>query len=99
MWLLIDDLRDLHCDLNARTAAEGKRLLQEHSAELECVCLDHDLGEVETGYDVALWALERDLMPSHVQLVTSNPVGRKNMADCLKAYKYSTLDGVNFYKR
>lgn len=97
MWLLIDDVRNLNCDLTARTAAEGKQMLQEYAGQLECVCLDHDLGETETGYDVACWALERNLMPSHVQLVTSNPVGRKNISDALKVYKYSTLDGVNFF--
>ena len=94
MWLV----RNLNCEFIARTAGEGMQLLQQYAGQIECVCLDHDLGEKLTGYDVACWALERDLMPRHVQLVTSNPVGRKNISDALIVYKYSTKNGIDFYR-
>jgi hypothetical protein len=40
----------------------------------------------------------RGFVPDHVQLVTSNPVGRTNMARVLEHYGYETKDGRNFYK-
>ena len=99
MWLLIDDIRDLGCDVTARTAEEGRAALQEYWGEIDSLCLDHDLGERESGYDVACWALERGLMPCHVQIVSMNPVGRKNIATALEMNGYHSSDGVNFYKQ
>lgn len=97
MWLLIDDVRDLKCDVIARTAEAGKKLLA--VGGWECVCFDHDLGEKETGYDVLCWALENNLLPSKVQLVTSNPVGRENMRRALECGRYiAEANGVIFTK-
>lgn len=96
MWLLIDDIRDLQCDLIARTPTLGKRALAYFSGDIECLCLDHDLGAPESGYDVLKWAIEHDLLPSHVQLVTSNPVGRENMKAALINAGYTSSDGINF---
>lgn len=96
MWLLIDDVRDLGVEAIARTPEAGKKLLE--VGGWECVCFDHDLGAPESGYDVLVWGLERSLIPNKVQLVTSNPVGRKNMADALVAAQYTTTDNVNFVR-
>lgn len=93
-WLLIDDVRNLNTEGVARTAAEGKALLKAQA--WECVCLDHDLGESTTGYDVLVWALESNLCPPHVQLVTSNPVGRRNMKAALENAGYTSKDGINY---
>ena len=94
MWLLIDDLRDLNTEAIARTPEAGKKLLT--LGGWECLCLDHDLATEESGYDVLVWALERDLAPVRVQLVTSNPVGRNNMRAALESAGYCTHDGINF---
>lgn len=96
MWLLIDDCRDLNADVIARTSEAGKRMLA--LGGWECVCFDHDLGmqSAESGYDVLVWALEEQFLPSKVQLVTSNPVGRQNMRQALEAHGYVTVDGFNF---
>ena len=94
MWLLIDDVRDLNCEVTAKTPEAGKKMLA--LGGWECLCLDHDLGVEESGYDVAVWALEKGFMPTKVQLVTSNPVGRKNIADALKASGYTTRNGTDF---
>jgi hypothetical protein len=97
MWLLIDDIRDLNTDAIARTAGAGKALLKAYP--WECLCLDHDLGETsETGYQVLLWAINENALPEKVQLVTSNPVGRANMAQTLLANGYRSKDGFNFQK-
>lgn len=43
---------------------------------------------VSTGYDVLVWAIERDCVPSNVFLVTSNPVGRDRMGLALENVGY-----------
>lgn len=96
MWLLIDDTRDLNTEAIARTPAAARELLSLKC--WYCVCFDHDLGNKQTGYDILKWALENDLLPSRVQLVTSNPVGRDNMRSSLEHSGYKTIDGVNFKK-
>jgi hypothetical protein len=97
MWLLIDDMRDsMGCDIVARNLEAGKKMLE--VCDWECVCLDHDLGAGESGYDILKWAFEKGRVPSHVQLVTNNPVGRKNMANLLKDNGYNNKNGLDFFK-
>ena len=96
MWLLIDDYRELGCDVLARNAKAGKDMLRR--GDWECVALDHDLGGQETGYDVLVWAIENGFLPSKVQLVSSNPVGVKRMQAALVAEGYSSNDGINYAK-
>ena len=98
MWLLIDDKRDLNCEIIARTAKAGKLILHKLCGRIKTVCLDHDLGEKETGYDICKWACPKKIMPEHVQLVTDNPVGRDNMARCLEAHGYTSKDNTNYFK-
>jgi len=98
MWLLIDDCRDLGCEVIARTPDIAKKILFSQIGEFDCVCFDHDLGCKETGLDVLKYALTLNLLPNRVQLVTSNPVGRKNMANVLRDNRYISNDEINFYK-
>lgn len=78
--LLIDDIRDLQCDLIARTPETGIQCLQLFKGAIACAYFDHDLGEdVASGLDVMKAAFDLGIMPDRVQLVTSNPVGRYNM--------------------
>lgn len=97
--LLIDDVRELNMDLTARTSAEGKKALAENP--VTHLYMDHDLGEFDgefrNGYEVLLWALENGHCPPNVFLVTSNPVGRQNMALALVSYDY-TQNG-NWFRR
>lgn len=102
MWLLIDDQRNLNTEAVARTSEEGKRLLKQQ--EWECVCIDHDLGEFDpvtgketNGCHIIEWAIKNNCLPKQVQIVTSNPVGRNNIAAILKAGNYTSIDGVNYY--
>jgi hypothetical protein len=73
MWLLIDDTRDLGCSVIARNADAAKVILKGCGRSFEAVCIDHDLGDGESGYDVLKWAIEAEVLPNHVQLVTQNP--------------------------
>jgi len=93
MWLLIDDTRDLGCEVVARTPEAARKLLTFSGFLFDCVCFDHDLGTEETGLDVLRYGIESDTLPNHVQLVTSNPVGRENMGKELHSAGYCTKDG------
>lgn len=102
MWLLIDDERNLGTDAVARNYDAAIRLL--HAGPWEVVAFDHDLGECgenhynRTGYQLVVYALQNELLPSIVHLVTSNPVGLQNMAAALKNSGYNTIDGRIFKK-
>jgi len=85
----------LNCDVIARTAEAGKKLLA--LGGWACLCLDHDLGEGESGYDVTKWAIENRFMSDKVLIVSSNPVGRDNIARLLINSGYKRR-GVNFVK-
>ncbi len=100
MWLLIDDVRDLHADLIVRTGELARHVLA-IPVEWDCIMFDHDLGDVSevNGYEILKWALEtNNLRTNRVQLVTSNPVGRQNMANLLKDNKFvNTHNGPDFF--
>lgn len=83
--LLIDDFRTFTVDRIARTGEEGVQALQEERWGL--LYLDHDLGEGMTGYDVACW-LEKNPQhfPERVIIVSSNPVGRRNIERVLEHF-------------
>lgn len=102
MWLLIDDERNLDVDVIARTPEAGRYLMRlayrGGGNGWECICFDHDLGARETGYDLLVWGIENRLLPNRIQLVTSNPVGRKRMRQALEREGYKTIDGTNFRK-
>ena len=86
--LLIDDVRDIKCDVIARTYEEGINAL-ETMGPFDILYLDHDLGGEfyldergypNTGYGVMRFLEEHpQYKPGAIKLVTSNPVGRQNM--------------------
>lgn len=88
MWVLIDDQRELGCDIIARNYAAGKAVLEAMHDKIACLCIDHDLGGLSTGYDLISWALEANKLPSQVQIVSSNPVGRENIERALLSGGY-----------
>ena len=54
--------------------------------------LDHDLGEEKTGYDLVCWLEQNpDRIPRYVYLITSNPVGAKNIGVVLDQFKDKNL--------
>lgn len=97
MWLLIDDVRDLNCDVIARNGRAALHLLNAH--KWECVVFDHDLGigldgRSINGYEVMMHAFLNGSLTGtpRIQLCTSNPVGRDNMIAVLL---YNGYVGVN----
>lgn len=100
MYLLIDDCRNLKgMDEVARNADEGAYYLSSR-VKWACIYLDHDLGlESISGYQLLVKAFESgwlDYNPDF-QLVTSNPVGRYNMAEVLYKRGYRTNNSYDFY--
>lgn len=89
--LWIDDLRpipnhyiDNYHIVTARSYNEAVHEL--HRFRYNIICLDHDLGEEKTGYDVCKYIIENNIPCDEYRIHTSNPVGRKNMTDLLSRY-------------
>lgn len=82
--VLIDDQRTFDVDAICRHSNEAKKLLKELNGNFEILMMDHDLGlDSEDGYQILTWALENNLVPDEVEMVTSNPVGRERMGQAL----------------
>jgi len=96
MWLLIDDVRDLNVDVIARNPDAAYKMLS--LGGWECILFDNDLGTEIEGYQILDWALERNLIPDHVQLVTSNTVALARMQSALTTAGYTTKNGRIFFK-
>lgn len=93
-WLLIDDTRNLNCDNIARTYEEGLFFLR--NEKWDVLCIDHDLGEEDerkNGYTLINIAIEEGVLPRRVQIVSSNPVGVKNIALALMSSGYTNKSG------
>lgn len=55
------------------------------------LCLDHDLGEEKTGYDICKYIVENSIPISLIQIHSANPVGRANMNQLLTHYGYKVV--------
>ena len=89
--LWIDDLRhipnhyiDNYHIVIARSYKEAIKEL--HRFRYNVICLDHDLGEEKTGYDICKYIIEHHIWCDEYRIHTSNPVGRKNMTELLSRY-------------
>jgi CheY-like chemotaxis protein len=96
MWILIDDIRNLGCDVTCRTGEDGLRAIFAKPNKFDVLCIDHDLGEGMNGYEVIQELARHAVLPPRVQIVSSNPVGVQNIANVLKDEGYVTKDGRNF---
>jgi len=95
---LVDDIRDLHADIIARTY-EGATIVADAIFLNECrLLLDHDLGPGKTGYDFINYLIAESNMPAEVWIVSSNPVGRDNIGRALEAEGYLRKSPHNFIK-
>ena len=101
MYLLIDDVKNFHADIIARTDKAGKGVLKRLSNQITCLGIDFDLGREskENGLDILKWALANNYLPKKVQVVSLNPPGRKAMVTFLLDNGYQTKDNTNFVRR
>lgn len=87
MKVFLDDVRA--CPdrwVKATSYNEMIRILETKKGEIEEISLDHDLGEVRSGYDVCKWMVENDYWVNKITIHTANPVGSKNMLQLLSRY-------------
>lgn len=85
LWIYLDDIRDPP-DINwtvCRTVKEAKKLFIQN--EVDFISFDHDLGEGESGYDLAKWMVKNFKYPKLGYTVhSSNPVGATNIKEILE---------------
>ena len=98
-YLWIDDERN-HPDLpflptvlvmtarNYASAIEALEFCRDMNLEVY-IDLDHDLGEVKTGYDICKFIVENHYPLLRYHLHTMNPVGMQNMEQLLSHYGYT----------
>ena len=101
MYMIIDDIRDLNCDIIARTSQAGLGILRWVYEDIEVLILDHDLGEhsYTDGNRLLKEIIIGDWLPDQVQLCSSNPVGLDSMRAQLEDINYTTKDGRIYEKR
>lgn len=88
MRILIDDVRTIPDTWIFRTAQEGFDALASRNT-WTVLFLDHDLGEDAEGRPITsekvlAAAIEQDLLPDIVYIVSSNPPGVKNLSAALE---------------
>lgn len=93
--LYVDDIRipkvwqkDNNEIVICRTYAEA---IKQVNNNYDVIDLDHDLGEVKTGYDFCKYIVENNIVAPFIVLHTSNPVGRNNMRQLLERYTQSKI--------
>lgn len=99
MNLMIDDKRDMPYGVIARDYESGKKMLA--LGGWDALYIDHDLGDPKTGYDLITWAADigpkYDFLPDKIVIISSNPVGRDNIARVLRKSGFKEL-GNHFYR-
>lgn len=94
--LWVDDLRPVPYDYmdkyDVRIARSYDEAISElHRFRYDVICLDHDLGDGPTGYDLCKYIIAKNIYCPEYRIHTSNPVGRKNMAELLERYTDSVI--------
>lgn len=89
--LWVDDLRpvpnEYRDNYEVRWARDyDEAIIELHRFRYDVICLDHDLGEGPTGYDLCKYIIAKHIYCPEYRLHTSNPVGRKNMTELLRRY-------------
>lgn len=92
-YIWVDDIRKPTIEeavwcRNYESAIEEIKKIKEEPVLL---CLDHDLGEEKTGYDIAKYIIENNIPISLIQIHSANPVGRANMNQLLTHYGYKVV--------
>lgn len=84
LHVLIDDIREIDgIDIVCRTVEHALQVLK--SEPVTHLYLDNDLGldQPMEGIHILMWAVEHEVVPDNVYLVTANPIAKKRMEDVL----------------
>ena len=94
-YLYIDDERTPKTDhpwVIVRNYHEATEYVRAHGIP-DYISFDHDLGEIESGYDFTKWLVEEEITKRHLFPVgfewnvhSANPVGAANIDSYLKSY-------------
>ena len=89
--LWVDDLRPVpntyRDEYEVRWARDYDEAIAElHRFRFDVICLDHDLGDGPTGYDLCKYIVAKHIYCPEYRIHTSNPVGRRNMTELLEHY-------------
>ena len=89
--LWVDDLRpvpnEYRDNYQERWARDYDEAVTElHRFRFDVICLDHDLGDGPTGYDLCKYIVAKRIYCPEYRIHTSNPVGRQNMTELLRRY-------------
>ena len=89
--LWVDDLRPIpneyRDNYQVRWARDYDEAVTElHRFRFDVICLDHDLGEGPTCYDLCKYIIAKNIYCPEYRIHTSNPVGRRNMTELLERY-------------
>ena len=98
MYMIIDDVRDLNCEIIARTSQAGFQILYWIHDEVDVLVLDHDLGDMSflDGNRLLKDIFVAGILPGKVQLCWSNPVGLNNMRKQLEDEGFVSVNGMEF---
>lgn len=99
-YLFIDDLRipnitafDYEVFL-ARSYKEAIKALKQYKFDI--IDFDHDLGEDKTGYDIAKYIIENQIIITDGFIIHSmNPVGVNNIKQLLTHFNYNYIYRIN----
>ena len=91
LLLWVDDLRpvpnEYRAEYDIRIARSYNEAIAElHKFKFDVICLDHDLGEDTTGYDICKYIVAKHIYCPEYRIHTNNPAGRKNMTELLARY-------------
>lgn len=98
MKIFLDDIRAIPRGYEgARSYSEFIRIFEKNKGNVEEISLDHDLGEVKSGYDAAKWIVENDYFDGLKTIIihSANPVGVRNMIQLFD--RYAPADVEIFY--
>ena len=96
MLLWVDDLRpvpnEYRDDYQVRWARSYDEAVSElHRFRFSVICLDNDLGDGPTGYDICKFIVENHIYCPEYRIHTNNPAGRKNMTELLNRYTRAVI--------
>lgn len=96
IYIFIDDMRlppkgKGDWTVVSRSYETAIMAIEKYKDEELYISFDHDLGENKTGYDIAKYLVENNIL-AHYQIHSANPVGRFNINQLLQHYGYQKFD-------
>ncbi len=100
--VLIDDNKNIFCDLIARNSQAGRFLLENLKGQIEALFIDYDLGSESglTGLEILEWELKENCLPNIIIICSDLPFGKECMGKFLKENGYiNYTDNPNLWEK